>query len=130
MFIRFQHMHSEGKTLEGCFEAVNLFVPVHDLIRTPYIEVKLDSIPMEAFKPYTDEGGDKDLMRLRWIAENVMLSSETELPADLAQLFELLRTEPIKNKDCEPKETKGESVWLYVVVQEATVLAKERAQQV
>ncbi|XP_062187260.1 uncharacterized protein LOC133890750 [Phragmites australis] len=121
MFVRCQHLHSEGKTLEGCFSADNMFVPDQDVFMIPYIEVKLDSLRMEAFKPYTDEGGDKDLMKLGVIVEDVILSSETELPADLKQLFVLLRTEPIKNKNliyCHvslkgPRGKLSHFMWLY-----------------
>ncbi|KAL6616584.1 hypothetical protein ACP70R_038854 [Stipagrostis hirtigluma subsp. patula] len=125
LLVLFRHLHSEGKTLNGSFTAANLFVPVYkkdqDVFIKPYIEVKLDSLPLDAFKPYTEDGGDKDLMVLGQIIENSIFSRETELPSDLAQLLELLRCEPMKNQNLiydhvslkGPRDTISYFMWLH-----------------
>ncbi|CAO2181979.1 unnamed protein product [Urochloa humidicola] len=125
IFVRFRLLHSEGKTLSGCFTADNICVPIfkkdEDIFMAPYIEVKLDFLHPDSIKPYTDEDGDKDLMKVGWMLENDIFSLETELPSDLKKLFELLRNGPIKNKNLiyshvslmSPRDQVSFYLWLY-----------------
>ncbi|CAL4946015.1 unnamed protein product [Urochloa decumbens] len=109
IFVRFRLLHTEGKMLNGCFTADNICVPIYkkdqDIFMAPYIEVKLDRLDPDLIKPYTDEGGgggggdDKDLMEVGSMLENDIFSKQTDLPADLKKLLELLRSDPIKNKN-------------------------------
>ncbi|CAO1942732.1 unnamed protein product [Urochloa humidicola] len=125
ILVRFRVLHSEGKTRNGCFTADNLCVPIYkkeeDIFMAPFIEVKLDYLHPDSIQPYTDDGGNKDLMKLGWVLENNIFASETQLPYDLKQLLELLCTDPIKSKDLiyghvslkSPREQVSYYLWLY-----------------
>ncbi|KAJ1286745.1 hypothetical protein BS78_03G375500 [Paspalum vaginatum] len=124
MLVRLRHLHFEGKTLNGCFLAENICVPLCEKdknIPGPYIEVKLGHLQLDSFMPYTEDRGDKDLVKLGWILENQVFSPKTKLPSDVKQLVELLSNTPIKDQDLiyghvglmSAKEKVSHFLWLY-----------------
>ncbi|TVU36118.1 hypothetical protein EJB05_18034 [Eragrostis curvula] len=98
ILVRFKLIHLEGKTLNGQFSRELMCVPVEDFPVTPYIDVRFNDLPLDAFKPCTEEGGNLDLMRVGEIIQDDILSSETELPSELEQLLALLKSDPFSKR--------------------------------